>query len=287
VTAQPSPIPNDPSTDGVVPVATVKALCGQYGLSVPELMLALVPFAEALAQPLISRYPVGAVAQGITSGALYYGANMEFAGQALPLTVHAEQSATTNAWEHDEQGLTSIAVSAAPCGYCRQFLYETNRASLIQVYLPDTPPASLSPGLLPDAFGPGDLGVTSALMAPSPPFPMTLTQPSSAPVVLAALAAAQASYAPYTFSHAGAAVETADGLLFAGRLAENAAYNPSMSPAEGALTMLSLAGVPQADVTMLVLVELVDPPVSQIRVTQAVAEALPNAAWSVQTARTP
>src|SRR5437763_3328369 len=91
---------------------------------------------------------------------------MEYKGTALSFTVHGEQSATTNAWLNGEQGLTSIAISAAPCGYCRQFLYEITTAATLQVLLLEQPPQPLT-SLLPQAFGPGDLGVTAALMSPA------------------------------------------------------------------------------------------------------------------------
>jgi len=36
----------------------------------------------------------------------------------------------------------------------------------------------------------------------------------------------------YTFDYAGVALKTSDGGIFTGSLAENAAFNPSMSPLE-------------------------------------------------------
>lgn len=39
-------------------------------------------------------------------------------------TVHAEQSSIADAWMNGEEGIDLIAVTAAPCGYCRQFLNE-------------------------------------------------------------------------------------------------------------------------------------------------------------------
>ena len=50
--------------------------------------------------------PVGAVALGL-SGALYAGANLEFLGQSLSLSVHAEQAAVYNAWVHGEAGVSA------------------------------------------------------------------------------------------------------------------------------------------------------------------------------------
>ena len=39
------------------------------------------------------------------SGALYLGANIEFPGEGLGQTVHAEQAALSNAFMHDEPGI--------------------------------------------------------------------------------------------------------------------------------------------------------------------------------------
>ena len=44
-------------------------------------MVDLLPTAQALARPAISGFRVGAIAHGL-SGALYFGANLEFVGQA-------------------------------------------------------------------------------------------------------------------------------------------------------------------------------------------------------------
>jgi cytidine deaminase len=187
----------------------------------------------------VSEYPVGVIAQG-QSGSAYFGANMEYKGTALSFTVHGEQSATTNAWLNGEQGLTNIAISAAPCGYCRQFLYEITTAATLEVLLVGQPPEMLT-DLIPQAFGPNDLGVTAALMSPEN-HGLKLDPPPTDPVVQAALAAANASYAPYTSGFAGVAISTASGATYTGRYAENAAFNPSMSPLESALTMWSFGG---------------------------------------------
>jgi cytidine deaminase len=69
-----------------------------------------------------------------------------------------------------------------------------------------------------------------------------LTVTSDDPSTLAALAAARRSYAPYSKSYAGVAVRTSDGTIATGAYAENAAFNPSMSPLEVALSQLNLAG---------------------------------------------
>jgi cytidine deaminase len=228
-----------PGFRGVITAQQVNDLASTIGESVDDLLLQLVPFAQCYAIPPVSDYPVGVIAQGQT-GAAYFGANMEYSGTALSFTVHGEQSATTNAWLNGEQGLTAIAISAAPCGYCRQFLYEITTAATLQVLLTGKSPELLT-DLLPDAFGPSDLGVTAALMSPEN-HGMKLDPPSTDPLAQAALAAANASYAPYTNDYAGVAIATANGATYTGRYAENAAFNPSMSPLESALTMWSFGG---------------------------------------------
>jgi cytidine deaminase len=273
---------SDPATQGVLSAALVQELCDRHRLTPARIARALVPFAQALAQPVISGFEVGVVARG-TSGAMYYGANLEFPGEALLFTVHAEQSATTNAWNNGEQGLELLAVSAAPCGYCRQFLWETAGAANIQVYVAGNDPTTVSPGLLPAPFGPNDLKVKAALMAPQA-VALQLDVPDGDPVVLAALQAAQFSYAPYTESYAGVAVVGGDGVTYTGRVAENAAFNPSMSPLASAMAMVTLARQRDHDVRRIALVELTDPVTSQVAPTKAVARALGVATVDVHTA---
>ena len=223
---------------GVIPAA----LAG----SMPDLL----PLAALYARPPISDFRVGAVALGL-SGALYLGANIEFPGQALSCSVHAEQAAVTNAWANGERGLSALAVSAAPCGYCRQFLNEL--ANPPAILLPGRPAAPLS-AFLPGAFGPRDLGVAGGLMEPAD-HGLTLQTSDADPLVRAALEAANASYAPYTRAYAGVALRTADGAVFQGRYAENAAFNPSMAPLQAAVAHLVLSGRRIGEVIAAALVE--------------------------------
>lgn len=58
------------------------------------------------------------------SGRLYVGVNLEFARLPVNNSVHAEQFLVVNAVHHEERGITKMAVSAAPCGHCRQFYSE-------------------------------------------------------------------------------------------------------------------------------------------------------------------
>lgn len=224
------------SSGGYVPAAVVERIIAS-GVPLEQLMLALIPRAKTFAIPMISNFFVGAVAHGV-SGNLYFGANYEFPGQALSFTVHGEQAATMHAISFNETGIDLLAVSAAPCGYCRQFLNELTSASTLQIILPNTPATPLT-SLLPNAFGPIDLGVTAALMSPQS-HGMALDSPDD--LTNAALKAANASYAPYSASYAGVALKTADGGIFTGGVAENAAFNPSMSPLEAAIVTLTING---------------------------------------------
>lgn len=254
------------------------------------LMMELLPVAQQYAVVPVSGYQVGAVAAGMPiprTGwcSLYLGANFEFSNVALSFTVHAEQSATTNAWNNNEVGLQALAVTAAPCGYCRQFLYELSTAKMLNILMP-TAPGSLSytsnplTYYLPDAFGPSDLGVQGGMMDPKLGTHQLSLNAGPAPnaVVQAALASASLSYAPYLTNtaneYAGVAVQLADGSIYAGRYGENAAYNPSISPLESALTFMNMSQPLGAtrQVTQCALVE-VPTLASQFSATQAVLAA--------------
>lgn len=272
-----------PVTRGAIAAPVVAQFLRSSGMTIKQLMLALIPLAQKYAIPPISNFFVGAVALG-ASGSIYFGANYEFVGQALSFTVHGEQAATAHAISCGETGMQKLAVSAAPCGYCRQFLYELTTASTLQILLPDTPPALLT-SLIPNAFGPSDLGVTAALMSPQS-HGMTLSQPTDDPVVKAALAAANASYAPYTFDYAGVALKTRNGEIFTGSVAENAAFNPSMSPLEAAIVSLVISGGKSYnDIVDAVLVEAAGSKASQVAATRAVLSAITSVALRIYPAK--
>jgi cytidine deaminase len=213
-----------------------------------EEMLQMLPEAASFARPPISNFKVGAVARG-TSGKLYAGANVEFAGQALSFTVHAEQAAVVHAWMAGETGIDVIATSAAPCGYCRQFLNELTTAKDLTVVMPGG--SSPLAELLPRAFGPRDLGIEGGLLQSDD---HGLGIEESDDLARAALTAANLSYAPYSKSFAGVALQTRDGAIVTGAYAENAAFNPSMSPLEAALSQLNLRRGAWGDIVDAVLV---------------------------------
>jgi cytidine deaminase len=249
---------------GFLPAGEVSKIIAA-GSAIDQLMLDLIPLAKTFAIPPISNFFVGVVALG-SSGSLYFGANYEFPGHALTFSVHGEQAATVQALSNGETGIEMLAISAAPCGYCRQFLNELTTASTLKIILPNTPATPLTT-LLPAAFGPIDLGVTGGLMSPQS-HGMALSSSINDDVVQAALNAANRSYAPYSASYAGVALKTSDGGIVTGSVAENAAFNPSMSPLEAAIVNLVIgAGRKYSDIVDAVLVEARDAKASQSGVT--------------------
>ena len=217
-------------------------------------MVRLLPLATIYAVTPVSQFRVGAVAMAGEQGApdhagsfdLFLGANMEFMHQPLNQSIHAEQSATLNAWHQGAQCLQAIATSEAPCGYCRQFLYEFENTTDVMVITPGGKNLAYRrtalKDLLPAAFGPRDLGNRTGLMAPVPQDrKLQFNAGSKDRVVNEALAAAEKSYAPYTQNFAGCALETQTGEIFSGRYVESAAYNPSLTPLHSAIICLNLA----------------------------------------------
>lgn len=227
-----------------------------HGQDVLSLMPALLPWAASYADPPISHFVVGAVALG-ASGALYAGGNLEFPGASLSASVHAEQAAVTNAWLHGERGISAIAVTALPCGHCRQFLVELGEPDRLAIFVPNAASRTLAE-LLPSAFGPRDLGVDGGLLEPRDARLAAKVDPDDV-LGQAALGAANASYAPYSRAYAGIALQTTDGTIVTGRYAESAAYNPSLPALQSALVELALRRIDRATITAGVLVEAAAP----------------------------
>lgn len=240
-----------PSFAGVVTAAEAREIAEELSITVDQLMPRLVSAAARYAKPPVSNFFVGAVARGTTTGNLYYGANLEFAGESLGHSVHAEQSAVANAWMSGERGIDAIAVSAAPCGHCRQFLNELTTAETLVITTPDGTDALRI--LLPNSFGPRDLAGAARLMDL---VDVGLTADANDELAAAALGAANMSHAPYSRSFAGAALRTADGAIFTGAYAENVAFNPSLPPLQTALSRLNLAGRSFADIREAILVHV-------------------------------
>jgi cytidine deaminase len=239
-----------PEQRGALNAVQVQKVGGLLGADTPRLMVELLPVAAAFARAPVSSFSVGAVAAGVPTAAggtaLYLGANFEVTGEYLGLTVHAEQVAAVNAWLNGEIGLSALAVSAVPCGYCRQFLYELDRAPLLNIVQPKRGPPGYGSRplsqLLPDAFGPSDLGLESAFMtAGEGRRELVIPELGGDDLRMEALRAARASYAPYTGAFAGCAIKMAGGQIFVGRSVENAAYNPSLSAVQAAFATMNMS----------------------------------------------
>ena len=237
-----------PGFDGVIPVERVTAIRDELGYTdTHQLMQNLIPLARVYSTPPppISHYSVGVVGEG-KSGSLYFGFNMEEMNMSLGETVHGEQTAVVNAWSHGETGLKSLALSAAPCGHCRQFLYETDGGAHMAIMFPGAAKTTLA-HLLPHAFGPHDLGLTSGLMA-APSAQLAQPTANADPLLTATYAAAENSYAPYSKGPAAVGIETKDGSIITGMYAENAAFNPTLAPILAALVLLRLHGHEPEDI---------------------------------------
>ena len=247
---------------GVLKAHQVISLMKQHAVSFEQIKKLLLPVCEFFAIAPISKFHAGAIAQGelkqndfsqsqqsqsqdsqtsqdhLSQEAvanLYFGANLEFAGQALNLTVHAEQAAINNAWHHGESKITAMIINAAPCGFCRQFINEVRDARLMPMNIAGKS-VSLD-DLLPDPFSPEVLGSN-----------VMLFDSINNGIVFDAidkdlLRAVNSSYAPYTQNPSAVMIECDGGTKFIGRYAENCAYNPSLSPLQSALSLMALHGL--------------------------------------------
>lgn len=240
----------------------VSEICAVMALTPEKLALALLPIAQCFAQPGISRFRVGSVAVAQVEGdvstgcmgtediALFLGSNLEFHDLPLYHTIHAEQAAVLNAWHAGAQCLFALAVSAPPCGLCRQFLMEAVGKNGLNILLPQSDDGyrrlALS-ALLPEAFGPGDLDRQAGLFEHASigsnsaggqaPFAKL-----SDPWTQAALMGATRSYAPYTDNLTGCVLNLAHDHMVVGRSVESAAYNPGLTALQSALALASLTG---------------------------------------------
>jgi cytidine deaminase len=255
-----------PGTVARIEAHELEQLRIQTNLDEPTLLAACLGWARRWALAPVSKFEVGAAALA-ESGVLYLGANLEFCGVPLSHTVHAEQSVIAHAWSRGETTLRAIATSAAPCGFCRQFMLELPEPRPLLVLAGHGPVALAE--LLPQAFGPTELGRTPQLLRAGP-HGLTLESASEDPLVALALAAADRSSAPYSGAFAGVAVSTDDGRSFAGAVAESVAYNPTLAPMQAALIAAHHGGALLERIERAVLVELDHSQVTQFEGAKAV-----------------
>ncbi|ASM52108.1 cytidine deaminase [Pseudoalteromonas espejiana DSM 9414] len=225
---------------GILNSNNIKQLCAQFNVSDDALLQGLVPLASEFSVAPVSHFHVGAIVKALDEQGdvnFYFGANVEFDHQALSLVVHAEQSAINNAWLNGAKKIVKIAISDAPCGYCRQFMNELADAKEFDILLPEK--HFKLADLLPHSFGPTDLGNEFSLFNPKP------HQQAFANTELDDKLAAMAlnAYVPYSQNFSAVKISTFDDGDFYGSYAENAAYSPSLSPLQSALSQLFLAGL--------------------------------------------
>ncbi len=241
------------SFPGFLMAEEVKALVGTLRVSVEELIVQLLPKAAIRAIVPVSGFKVGAISRGV-SGNLYFGANIEFIGEPLSSTVHAEQASIANAMAKGERGIKAITVNALPCGLCRQFLNELNTADELKFNLPEQQSIYLK-DLLSHGFGPQNLNIHTCLMDHQI-HAIELEKPATDDVTQKALQAAQSSYAPYSNCYAGVALEAKNGEIFTGAYIENAAYNPSLMPMQAAIANFTQTGKGYSEIVNAVLVSI-------------------------------
>jgi cytidine deaminase len=261
----------DPGYSGRIAASITTEIASNQNLTPDTLLSELIPLSRSYSFAPISNFYVGAVVRA-ASGDLYTGANIEIPGECLGFAVHAEQSACSNAYMHNEKAITALAVGGAPCGHCRQFINEMSPDGSILIMNPNGSAAKLS-SILPASFGPAALGMNRGAL-PVEETDLKLISQSADELALAALDAARRSYAPYSKSPAGVAIRTAKGKIFRGSYIENVAFNPSLSPLQTTLAALIAAGGTFPEISAVALVELDKPTISQKATTETVLGAI-------------
>ncbi|PCK32659.1 cytidine deaminase [Pseudoalteromonas piscicida] len=234
------------SNRGIFSYSQLAEFQHRFQLSAETLEALLLEVAATFATPPISQFYVGAIAWDDNAQQAFLGANLEFSHQALSLVVHAEQAAINNAWLNGAAEISKMTINAAPCGFCRQFMNELSTADALEILLP-TGQTSLHE-LLPTSFGPDDLGNSEKLFAQHVSKSSMSGCPSNVSDNL--YQHYLASYSPYTKNKSAVEIKLADGECFYGRYAENAAYNPSLSPLQSALSQLAMSGKNLFDVDL-------------------------------------
>ena len=192
---------------------------------------------------VMSGYPVGACVLGGKTGTVYIGANFEFCSPLIN-TVHGEQCAVHNAAVHGEPTIRKLAVNAAPCGVCRQFLVETGSPDDLDVIFCSNDGKFVSSklsDLLLESFGPENLGQKNTSLK-HPVYHQVSDKDDDSQQIKEAKQMFRQAYAPYTHISEGVVLEFLDGQSAKGQTIENAAYNPGLSAFRGACSLAALKG---------------------------------------------
>ncbi|MDZ4835741.1 MAG: cytidine deaminase [Candidatus Melainabacteria bacterium] len=266
-----------PNYSGMFEQALVQDMVRIENKPLEQVLLALLPRATNRASAGLSKFNVGAIVLG-ASGNIYLGSNIEIPNQVCGFTVHAEQSAFANAFNHGERDIKAVVVTAAPCGHCRQFMTEFSISYQLPIIVKGAAPTTLA-NLLPEAFGPVHLG-NNLGVALSTGRSLKLFEAFDAEPELerAALKAAEISYAPYSFSPSGAAVSTKSGRIYSGSYIESVAFNPSLPPLQAALVSLIQSEEKAEDIVEAVVVELKNASITQEDSARAVLRGVQSGA---------
>jgi cytidine deaminase len=89
------------------------------------------------------------------------------------------------------------------------------------------------------------------------------------------------SYAPYSHGYSGVALATTDGGIYSCAYAENAAFNPSMSPMQAAISQLNIRGSNVREIRRVALVEVENSASSQVHSAAAVLSSISNVGLEV------
>merc|ERR1712137_451803 len=265
----------------------VTSLCEEFNLTQRQLCESLIPTSFQYVHAPISHFSAGAVLLG-NSGRVYLGFNVEFPGMELNNSIHAEQCAVMNALLHDEPSLQLLTTSPVPCGHCRQFLRECRGADTLEVQCISKSDQSIvlhKPLLevLPSSFGPDDLDCSvSALDRNSMNFSiakpeeglvkLNLTESMLNKISQMGLGLLSKAHAPHTKSWASVVLgQRCDGetKLHGGVCVENAAYNPTLSPVQAAISSLLACKGSLEQIQFVVLFEQEQPNVSYHQNAQA------------------
>jgi cytidine deaminase len=234
---------------GVITGEEVTSLCTWFGLdNVEQLMLLILPHARKLSRPLISKFEVGAVGLERDSGAIVIGWNVEFPGTHLGMTLHGEGFITTRAFSRGE-ALSTIAIGEAhPCAHCRQYLSEFAASRDLRLIDLLGHRLKLSE-LYPWPFDPAYLGESGAVPGTVQWPDLRLESNTLQPEVADRLEwAGQRAYAPYSKCPSAVVLVLNDGNLISGATIESVAYNPTISPLQGAIVDLLGHGYEYRDV---------------------------------------
>jgi cytidine deaminase len=217
---------------------------GDVGLDVGERLLRAAELARRLAQPPVSGFHVGAAALGL-SGRAYVGLNVELPGQPLQQTIHAEHFSIGAAVACGEAGLAAVAVTASPCGHCRQMLAELEGAETLVVFMRGADGRVLRlrllGDLLPHAVSASLLGSTLADFRRDTARTRLEARPDAAlPRGCAAplqegMRALRIAQVAYSRARAACAIVTHDGQTYCGAAIESVAFNPGVPPMQSAI----------------------------------------------------